>query len=308
MRIVMPIRIPDQLPAKKILASENIFVMAEKRAAKQDIRPLEIAVLNLMPTKIETETQLARLLGNTPLQVNLTLLTTESYRPKNTSADHLIAFYKTWRDVRDRKFDGLIVTGAPVEQLDWKDVEYWQELQHIFDWSLTHVWSSLFICWGAQAALQHFYSIPKHPLAHKMFGVFPHRAVKKNAILFRGFDDEFAVPVSRHTETRRADIARVKELEVLAESTESGLFAVRHKHRQQIFIFNHPEYDTDTLAREYERDIARGIPIAVPAHYYPDDNPKKPPCVRWRAHAHLLFANWLNYYVYQDTPYDLTRS
>lgn len=301
----MPIRIPDKLPAKKTLESENIFVMTGSRATQQDIRPLEIAVLNLMPTKIETETQLARLLGSTPLQVNLTLLTTKSYKAKNTAADHLIDFYTTWDKIRDKKYDGLIITGAPVEQLDWQDVDYWQELTQILDWSLTHVHSCFFICWGAQAALQHFYGVPKHATPAKQFGIYAHKVIKKNAILLRGFDDAFWVPVSRHTETRREDIAKIKELEILAESKESGLYLLRDKKRRHIFSFNHAEYDPETLKAEYDRDIKRGLSIAVPANYFPDDNPAKAPLVRWRAHAHLLFANWLNYYVYQDTPYDL---
>ncbi len=303
----MPIKVPNDLPAKKTLESENIFVMTEERALRQDIRALEVAILNLMPNKIETETQLARLLGNTPLQVNLTLLTTETYRPTHVSKEHLGMFYQTWRDVRHKKYDGLIVTGAPVEHLVWEEVTYWDELTRIFDWSKTHVWSSLFVCWAAQAALYYFHGVPKHPLPEKRFGVFWHRALKRDAILLRGFDDKFLVPVSRHTETRREDIEKIRELDVLAESAESGLYIVRHKNHRQLFVFNHCEYDADTLKKEYERDIAKNLPIKIPQNYFPMDDPREPPQVSWRAHANLLFSNWLNYYVYQETPYDLTE-
>jgi len=298
----MPIKIPNQLPSKKILTRENIFTISEKRAQQQDIRPLEVVILNLMSTKIETETQLARLLGNTPLQVNFTLLTTKSYHPKNTPAEHLISFYKTFDDICNQKFDGLIVTGAPVEHLNWQDVEYWDELKKIFKWSLSNVHSSFFICWGAQAALQYFHKIPKHILPEKKFGVFCHSICKKNAMLLRGFDDEFWVPVSRHTEMSREDLAKVSSLEILAESRESGVFLVRNKSRRQIFSFNHPEYDAETLKNEYERDCKK-----LPENYFPSDNLTKKPRVRWRAHANLLFSNWLNYYVYQQTPFDLSR-
>ncbi len=302
----MPIRIPNNLPAKKLLEKENIFVMGEKRAQKQDIRPLEVAILNLMPTKIETETQLARVLGNTSIQVNLTFLTTKSYQSKNTSRSHLKNFYKTWDDVKNQKFDGLIVTGAPIEQLDWDEVEYWKELSQIFDWSLKNVYSSFFICWGAQAALQHFYEVPKYDLPKKKFGVFPHRIAQKNQILLRGFDDEFFVPVSRHTETRRKDIEKVKDLQILAESKEAGLYLVRHKKRRQIFAFNHPEYEANTLLKEYLRDLKKGLPVNIPKNYFPKNDPKQKPLVRWRAHANLIYSNWLNYYVYQETPYDIS--
>jgi homoserine O-succinyltransferase/O-acetyltransferase len=302
----MPITIPNNLPAKKLLEKENIFVMHEKRAKDQDIRPLEVAILNLMPTKIETEAQLARVLGNTPLQVNLTLLTTSSYQAKNTSKNHLRAFYKTWDEVKGRKFDGLIVTGAPIEQLKWDKVKYWDELTEIFDWSLTNVYSSFFICWGAQAALQHFHGVSKHELPKKKFGVFPHRIVEKNQILLRGFDDEFLVPVSRHTETRRKDIEKVKDLQILSESKQAGLYLVRHKKRRQVFAFNHPEYEAETLANEYKRDIKKGLSIDIPENYFPGNNPKAKPLMRWRAHANLIYSNWLNYYVYQGTPYDIS--
>lgn len=303
----MPIKIPNSLPSKKILEKENIFVMTENRAAKQDIRPLEVALLNLMPTKLETETQLARVLGNTSLQVNLTLLRTSSYQPKHTSQEHLLSFYQTFEDVKQRKFDGLIVTGAPVEHLKWQDVEYWKELTQIFDWSLRNVYSSFFICWGAQAALQHFHKVPKHALLEKKFGIYKHVVKKKNAILLRGFDDEFCVPVSRHTETRKDELAKIPALEILSESKEAGIYIVRHKDRRQLFVFNHAEYDADTLQKEYERDIARKLPINVPVNYFPDNDPKKKPVVTWRAHANLLFSNWLNYYVYQETPFDLAE-
>lgn len=303
----MPITIPSNIPAQAILKKENIFVMTEKRAVSQDIRPLEIAILNLMPTKVATETQLARVLGNTPLQVNLTLLTTKSYQPKNTSRSHLKAFYKTWDEVRDRKFDGLIVTGAPIEQLDWNDVKYWDELTQIFDWSVHNVYSSFFLCWGAQAALQHFYGVPKHALLEKKSGVYTHRVVQKNQILLRGFDDEFLVPVSRYTEVRRKDVEKVRDLQILSESDEAGLYLVRHKKRRQVFAFNHPEYEAETLLSEYKRDLAKGLPIKPPVNYFPDDNPKAKPLMRWRAHANLIYSNWLNYYVYQETPYELSK-
>lgn len=300
----MPIKIPNRLPAKKLLEKENIFVMPEKRAAKQDIRPLEIAILNLMPTKIETETQLARLLGNSPLQVNLTFLTTESYRPKNISEKHLVDFYQTFDEVKSRKFDGLIVTGAPVELIDWQKVKYWDELKRIFDWSLKNVYSTFFICWGAQAALQHFHEVPKHKLSQKKFGVFSHRIRKKNAILLRGFDEKFWVPVSRHTETRATDLAKVKDLEILADSPDSGVYLVRNKKRRQIFAFNHPEYDRETLQKEFERDRKKYPNFPEPENYFDE---KGKPLMRWQAHTTLLFANWLNYYVYQETPFDLEK-
>jgi homoserine O-succinyltransferase/O-acetyltransferase len=300
----VPIRIPNNLPAKKLLAKENIFVMDEKRAAKQDIRPLEIAILNLMPTKIETETQLARALGNSPIQVNLTFLTTESYRPKNISEKHLVDFYQTFDEVKSRKFDGLIVTGAPVENLDWQEVQYWDELKRIFDWSLMNVYSSLFICWGAQAALQYFHKVPKHPLPTKKFGVFSHSLRKKNAILLRGFDEKFWVPVSRHTETREADLKKVKDLEILSDSAEAGVYLVRNKKRRQIFAFNHPEYDRETLQKEFERDRAKNPNFPEPKNYF---NKNHKPVMRWQAHTTLLFSNWLNYYVYQETPFDLSK-
>jgi len=300
----MPINIPNNLPAKKLLAKENIFVMSQKRAKSQDIRPLEILLLNLMPTKIETETQIARALGNSPLQVNLTLLTTDSYTPKNVSKKHLCAFYKTFKEIKNQKFDGLVVTGAPVENLAWQEVKYWQELTEIFDWSVKNVCSSFFICWGAQAALQHFHKVPKHKLSRKKFGIFPHQVRKKNAILLRGFDEKFWVPVSRHTETREADLKKVKNLEIIADSKESGIYLVRNKKQNQIFAFNHPEYDRDTIKQEYERDLKKNLKAQEPENYFDE---KKKPLIRWQAHTTLLFSNWLNYYVYQETPYELSE-
>jgi len=303
----MPIKIPDDLPAKRILESENIFVMPENRAATQDIRPMEVAILNLMPNKIETETQLARLLGNTPLQVNLTLLMTDTYQPRHVNEEHLLAFYNTWKEVKHRRFDGLIITGAPVELLDWHEVAYWEELKKILDWSKKNVWSSFFICWGAQAALQHFHNIPKYTLPEKRFGVYLHKNGNPESILLRGFDDQFLVPVSRHTEMRRSDIDKVPDLDVLSESDESGLYIVRNKNHRQLFVFNHSEYDACSLQKEYERDRTSSKPIKIPVNYFPDNNPGNVPTLSWRAHANLLFNNWLNYYVYQDTPYDLDQ-
>lgn len=301
----MPIRIPNDLPAKQRLEQENIFVMPENRAVHQDIRALEVAVLNLMPNKIDTETQLIRLLGNTPLQINITLLTTASYESKNTSKEHLLNFYHTWDQIKHRKFDGLIVTGAPIEQLPWEEVAYWQELTHILDWSKTHVWSCFFICWGAQAALHHFYGIEKYDLSEKKFGVFNHKRIKKDSILLRGFDEEFLVPVSRHTEVRKEDIETVPDLDILSESDESGLYIVRDKSTRRLYVFNHSEYEADSLKKEYDRDVAKDLPIEVPENYYPNDDPTQKPLLRWRAHSNLLYNNWLNYYVYQSTPFDL---
>ncbi len=300
----MPIKIPNDLPATATLQSENIFVMTETRAVTQDIRPLEILILNLMPTKIETETQFARLLGNTPLQVHLEFLHTRSHVAKHVSAEHLFAFYKTFDEVCDRYFDGMIITGAPVEQLPFEEVEYWDELCRIMDWSREHVHSTLHICWGAQAGLYHHYGIPKYPLPEKLFGIFPHRVEYRNPILLRGFDDTFMAPHSRYTGVRRADIEAVPELRIAASSDEAGVYAVFTAGGRQVFLTGHAEYDPDTLKREYERDKARGVPIAVPKNYFPDDDDQKPPRVTWRGHAHLLFSNWLNYFVYQTTPYD----
>ncbi len=302
----MPIRIPNDLPATATLQSENIFVMTETRATTQDIRPLEILILNLMPTKIETETQFSRLLGNTPLQVHLEFLHTRSHVATHVSAEHLFAFYKTFDEISDRYFDGMIVTGAPVEHLPFEEVEYWPELCRILEWSKTHVHSTLHICWGAQAGLYYHYGIAKYPLPEKLFGIFPHRVEYKNPILLRGFDDVFYAPHSRHTTIRREDVEQVKELKIIASSEEAGIYAVFTAGGRQIFLTGHPEYDPDTLKREYLRDLGKGLPIAVPKNYFPQDDPTQPPLVRWRAHAHLLFSNWLNYFVYQTTPYNFT--
>ena len=301
----MPIRIPNDLPAADVLEQENIFVMNQNRAGSQDIRPLEIVLLNLMPTKVVTETQLSRLLGNTPLQVNLSLMHTTSHRSKNTPQDHLLSFYKDFGDLKHRKFDGMVITGAPVEQLPFEEVDYWQELCQIMQWSKTNVHSTLHICWGAQAGLYYHYGIPKHDLDKKLFGVFPHQADYKRAILLRGFDDTFYAPHSRHTTVLREDIEKCPELRILASSREAGVYAVMTKHGKQIFVMGHGEYDPDTLDREYRRDKALGLPIAVPANYYPDDDDTREPLVTWRGHANLLFSNWLNYFVYQTTPYDI---
>ena len=301
----MPIRIPNDLPAADVLQQENIFVMNQNRAGSQDIRPLEIVLLNLMPTKVVTETQLSRLLGNTPLQVNLSLMHTTSHRSKNTPQDHLLSFYKDFGDLKHRKFDGMVITGAPVEQLPFEEVDYWQELCQIMQWSKTNVHSTLHICWGAQAGLYYHYGIPKHDLDKKLFGVFPHQADYKRAILLRGFDDTFYAPHSRHTTVLREDIEKCPELRILASSREAGVYAAMTKHGKQIFVMGHGEYDPDTLDREYRRDKALGLPIAVPANYYPDDDDTREPLVTWRGHANLLFSNWLNYFVYQTTPYDI---
>ncbi len=303
----MPIRIPNDLPAVKTLEGENIFVMTETRAITQDIRPLKILVLNLMPKKIETETQLSRILGNTPLQVELELIHTKSHRSKNTSAEHLLAFYKTFQDVKDRNFDGMIITGAPVEQMPFAEVEYWDELCEIMEWTKTHVHSTFHICWGAQAGLYYHFGIDKKPLDKKMFGVFPHKAEYKRSMLLRGFDDVFMVPHSRHTAIDEEAVRNTKGLKVLASSDEAGIYAMSTKNGKQIFITGHSEYDADTLKAEYLRDIGEGKPIEIPKNYFPDDNPKKAPRVTWRSHANLLYSNWLNYFVYQTTPYDIEK-
>ena len=301
----MPIRIPDSLPATATLESENIFVMTEYRAFHQDIRPLELLILNLMPTKIVTETQLLRKLSNSPLQVQVELLQTSSHVSVNTDAGHLASFYTTFDQIKDRKFDGLIITGAPVENLDFTDVDYWPELCRIMEWSRSHVYCTLHICWGAQAGLYYHYGIPKYSLPQKRFGVFPHVALKAQSPLFRGFDDIFYVPHSRYTENRLEDIQAQPELEVLAVSEQAGVFAVKSRDNRRFFITGHPEYDPDTLALEYFRDISKGKEIAVPANYFPEDDPDKKPVVRWRSAAQLFYNNWLNYYVYQTTPYDI---
>lgn len=302
----MPIKIPDSLPARAVLESENIFVMTEHRATTQRIRPLRIAILNLMPLKIVTETQILRCLSNTPIQIEVDLIQTKTYHSKNTPEDHLLTFYKTFDDIRDQKYDGFIITGAPIELMPFEEVEYWDELVEIMEWTKTHVHSTLHICWGAQAALYHHYGIEKVPLEKKLFGVFPHRVEYKNPILLRGFDDVFMVPHSRHTTVRREDIERVPELKILASSEQAGVYAIFTAGGRQIFLTGHAEYDPDTLRREYERDKALGLPIAVPENYFPGNDDTKPPLVTWRSHANLLFSNWLNYFVYQTTPYDFT--
>lgn len=303
----MPIIIPDNLPASAILQGENVFVMKEQRAAHQDIRPLRIAILNLMPQKIVTETQLLRLLANSPLQVEIILLHMESHESKNTSEEHLQNFYTTFSQIKEQKFDGMIITGAPVEQLDYEDWTYWEELSEVLEWTNKHVWATLHICVAAQAGLYYHYGVPKYPLKEKMFGIFTHRVFKQNVPLLRGFDDEFYAPHSRHSEVRREDIEKVAQLEILSESEEAGVYIVANQDRRQIFVTGHSEYDPLTLKAEYDRDIAKGLEIAVPVNYYPDDDPSGTPLVRWRGHANLLFTNWLNYHVYQETPYDLTR-
>lgn len=303
----MPIRIPDDLPAVKTLLDENIFVMTEKRAITQDIRPLKILLLNLMPKKIETETQLSRLLGNSPLQVDFEFIHTKSHKSKNTSAEHLFTFYKLFDDVKDKTFDGMIITGAPVELMEFEQVEYWEELCEIMEWSKTHVHSTLHICWGAQAGLYYHYGIKKRTLNKKLFGVYPHKADYKKSILFRGFDDEFMVPQSRYTTILKEDVENVKGLKILASSPEAGVYAITTKEGKQIFVTGHSEYDANTLKNEYLRDIEAGLDIDVPKNYFEDDDPDKEPIVSWRAHANLLFSNWLNYFVYQTTPYDLTE-
>ena len=303
----MPIKIPNKLPATKTLTEENIFVMTDERAVAQDIRPLQILLLNLMPTKIDTETQLSRLLGNTPLQVELTLMHTQSHRSKNTSEEHLLAFYTTFDQIKHRKFDGMIITGAPVEQMEFEEVEYWEELCEIMKWSLSHVHSTFHICWGAQAGLYYHFGVRKKPLEKKLFGVFPHVADYKKSILFRGFDDEFMVPHSRHTTIDRKDLEKVEGLKILASSEEAGVFALSTKNGRQIFITGHPEYDAETLNKEYVRDVNAGKPIEIPKNYFPNNDPSKPPRATWRSSANLLYSNWLNYFVYQTTPYDLTQ-
>ncbi|MBR2330413.1 MAG: homoserine O-succinyltransferase [Clostridia bacterium] len=303
----MPIKIPNNLPAVKTLESENIFVMTETRAMTQDIRPLKILILNLMPKKIETETQFARLLGNTPLQVEPTLIHTSTYQSKNVAEEHLLAFYKTFQDVKGEKFDGMIITGAPLEYLEYEQVEYWQELCEIMEWSKTHVHSTMYICWGAFAGLYYHYGINKIPTDKKMFGVFPHVVEYKPSILLRGFDDTFMVPQSRHITLPREDIEKVPELKILASSKETGVYAISTKNGRQIFITGHSEYDADTLKNEYLRDLSQGKPIEKPVNYFPGDDETQAPLVSWRGHANLLFSNWLNYFVYQSTPYDISK-
>lgn len=303
----MPIKIPNELPAAKVLTDENIFIMTEYRAITQDIRPLKILLLNLMPTKIDTETQLSRLLSNTPLQIELELLHTRSHESKNTSEEHMLAFYKTFDAVKDNYYDGLVITGAQVEKMEFEEVEYWGELTEIMEWSKHHVHSTFHICWGAQAGLYYHYGINKYLLDEKLFGVFKHKVERKQSILFRGADDEFYVPHSRHTSIRREDVEKVPELKILASSDEAGVYAISNDGGSQIFIMGHSEYDPLTLCKEYERDKNAGLEIKVPKNYFPDDDDTKYPNVTWRAHANLLYSNWLNYFVYQTTPYDIKQ-
>lgn len=301
----MPIKIPDKLPATKQLRAENIFVMSERKAMHQDIRPLKLAIVNLMPTKITTETQLLRLLSNSPLQLTVDFITMDSHQSKNTPVEHLAEFYKTFHAIKNDKYDGMIITGAPVENLDFQDVDYWDELQEIMEWSKTHVTSTLHICWAAQAGLYYHYGIPKYPLPKKCSGVFRHKVNRRTAKLVRGFDNEFYAPHSRYTEVRAADIRKVKELEILSESDEAGVYIVFTKGGRRIFVTGHAEYDAETLKNEYLRDLEKGINPEIPKHYFPNDDPAKAPVIRWRSHANLLFSNWLNYFVYQITPYDI---
>ena len=303
----MPIKIPNELPAVKTLENENIFVMTEKRAIKQDIRPLKILILNLMPTKIDTETQLSRLLGNTPLQVEIELIRTSTHQSKNTAEEHLLAFYKEFPDVKENFYDGMIITGAPVEKMEFEEVDYWQELCEIMEWSKSHVHSTLHICWGAQAGLYYHFGIGKQLMDEKLSGVYPHHVDYKRSILFRGFDDIFFVPHSRYTTVRREEIESVKGLRVLASSPKAGVYAVSTKKGRQIFVTGHSEYDADTLNKEYTRDKAAGLNPKVPENYFPNDDDTKPPMITWRGHATLLFTNWLNYFVYQTTPYDIMK-
>ncbi len=302
----MPITIPNDLPARATLEGENIFVMDVNRACKQDIRPLKIVILNLMPKKIETETQLLRLLSNTPLQVTVELMQTATHVSTHTESTHLFQFYKVFDELRDEKFDGMIITGAPVEHMEFEEVDYWDELCEIMEWSKTHVYSTLHICWGAQAGLYYHYGIPKYPLQKKMFGIFPHKVEQPKHQLLRGFDEVFFVPHSRHTTCREEDIRACENLTVLTRSAISGVHIVADKEGHQFFVTGHSEYDRDTLANEYRRDLQKGLDIEVPYHYFPGDNPQNTPVFTWRSHANLLFSNWLNYFVYQQTPYDLS--
>lgn len=301
----MPIKIQDDLPATKILEDEHIFVMTEHRALTQDIRPLKILLLNLMPTKIETETQILRCLSNTPLQIEVDLLQTKTYKAKNVSEEHMLAFYQTFENVRHLRYDGLIITGAPVEMMEFEDVEYWEELCEIMEWSKTHVHSTFHICWGAQAGLYYHYGIKKYILKDKISGVFKHRMLNEKSRLFRGFDETFYVPHSRHTEVRAEDIQKVSELKIMADSDEAGVYIVGNESGSQFFVMGHSEYDADTLAKEYFRDLEKGMNPEIPAHYFPDDDPAKPPVMKWRAHGTWIYSNWLNYFVYQTTPYEL---
>jgi homoserine O-succinyltransferase/O-acetyltransferase len=303
----MPIKIPDKLPAFDVLSKENVFVMDEKRAIHQDIRPLRIVILNLMPLKINTEIHLLRLLANTPLQVEVGLLHTKSYSSKNTPAEHLANFYKSFDDIKDEKYDGMIITGAPVEQLEFEKVNYWEELTQIMDWTLSNVTSTLYICWAVQAGLYHHYGIPKYPMPKKRFGIYKHTLNTKNEPIVQGFDDVFLAPHSRYTEIRREDIIENSNLEIISESADAGIYIVVSKDRNQVYVTGHAEYDPLTLKEEYQRDVAKGLEIDIPENYFPEDNHNNFPIVRWRSHANLLFSNWLNYYVYQITPYDINQ-
>lgn len=301
----MPLRLPDRLPAIDILKGENIFVMDETRAHNQEIRPLRIVILNLMPLKITTETDLIRLLSNTPLQMDICFMKLQSHTPKNTPVEHMMMFYKSFEELSSQKFDGMIITGAPIENMDYEAVEYWEEIQAIFNWSRTHVTSTMFLCWGAMAGLYHFYGIPKYPLPKKMFGIFQQQTLNPTLPIFRGFDDTFFMPQSRHTEVRKEDILAHKELEIIAESPESGVSIVMARGGREFFITGHLEYAPDTLDREYKRDKGKRDDVDVPVNYYMNNNPAKPPIVTWRAHANLFYSNWINYYVYQETPYNI---
>ncbi|NLO71361.1 MAG: homoserine O-succinyltransferase [Porphyromonadaceae bacterium] len=303
----MPLKISKKLPAVEALKNENIFVMDSERAESQEIRPLKILIINLMPLKVSTETDLIRLLSNTPLQMEVDFLRMTSHTPKNTSIEHMMQFYKSFDEVKKSKYDGMIVTGAPIEHLPFEEVKYWKELQGIFDWGRTNVTSTFFICWAAQAGLYHYYGIPKYPLDEKIFGVFEHTVYDRLNPLFRGFDDVFYVPQSRHTEIRKEDILKVPELNLLSESPISGVYLVMARGGREIFITGHSEYSPYTLDSEYKRDLKKGLPIKLPQNYYLNDDPKNQPVVRWRSHANLLFSNWLNYFVYQETPYDLSK-
>ena len=303
----MPLNIPNTLPAVEALRKENIFVMDSERAQNQQIRPLKIVILNLMPLKITTETDLIRLLSNSPLQIEIDFLQLKSHTPKNTPIEHMMAFYKNFDEIKKSNYDGMIITGAPVEQLEFEAVKYWNEVTGIFDWARNHVTSTLYICWAAQAGLFHFYGVPKYPLQEKMFGVFEHKIYDKLNPIFRGFDDVFYVPHSRHTEVRREDILKVPELTLLSESERSGVYMVMARNGRDFFITGHSEYSAHTLDTEYKRDTKKGLPVNLPENYYADNNPKNEPVVLWRSHANLLFTNWLNYFVYQETPYDLAN-
>jgi homoserine O-succinyltransferase len=303
----MPLNLPEQLPAVELLKKENIFIMDSGRASEQDIRPLKIVILNLMPLKITTETDLVRLLSNTPLQLEIEFMKLKSHTSKNTPVEHMQQFYRSFYKMRHQQFDGMIITGAPVEQMPFEEVRYWEEMKEIFDWARTHVTSTLYICWAAQAGLYHSYGVPKYPLSRKMFGTFKHTINDVGNPIFRGFDDEFYVPHSRHTEIRREDVLKVPELTLLSESEEAGVYMVMARNGREFYITGHSEYSPYTLDTEYKRDLAKGLPIALPRSYYLNDDPQNPPLVKWRAHANLLFANWLNYFVYQETPFDITQ-